>query len=128
MQRYRILKFQRIEQAILPAHPLSLFLRTVVPEAVGVYKHDTYLTKTAPNHNGLTGNFPIRQDCPFEKYTESKGSQIKQTEQDTDVNWHVEASKRLQKSKMFSMADSLQKLMKNERRKRYLKQKTVTQT
>lgn len=45
----------------------------------------------------IMGNFPFRQDCPLEKCTESKGSQIKQTEWDIYVNWHGEASKRLQK-------------------------------
>ena len=57
--------------------------------------------------------FQLNRMAHLTSALESEGSQIKQTEKDTYFNWHAEDSKRLQNSKIASLKDVLQKLMKN---------------
>lgn len=55
------------------------------------------------------GNFQSDKIVHLRSALESKGLKIKQIEWDTYFNWYIEASKRLQDSKIASLKDSLEK-------------------
>lgn len=83
----------------LLAHLLILCLRTMVLEAVDIYKNGKMLLKQSRLTMAIMGNVSIRQDCSCKNLK----VQVLQKEWDTYFNWYTAVSKSLQDSKIASL-------------------------
>lgn len=87
------------------AHQLISCLRTMILEAVNIYKNGKMLLKQPRLTMAIVGNVSIRQDCSYKNLK----VKVLQTEWDTCFNWYTAVSKRLQDSKIASLKYLLHK-------------------